>query len=181
MSVIYDGKSDEAQATLELSNLPIMRNIFVCVSDRQNVFSVYDSQIPFLLIAPNAGVPWWFSGLRIWYCQCHGGSGHCCGISLIPGPRTSACHGHGKKIKKLWWKILCPRPLVIAANKFIALAIPMIKSFYYPLKWFKLIWLTFLHLKKASLVSKNAPLLFVPSPSASEWNNLNECPETSTS
>uniref|UniRef100_A0A8D1NRS6 Epidermal growth factor receptor pathway substrate 15 n=1 Tax=Sus scrofa TaxID=9823 RepID=A0A8D1NRS6_PIG len=42
------------------------------------------------------GVPWWLSRLRIWHCHC-GGSSHCCGVGLIPGPGTSACLGHGQK------------------------------------------------------------------------------------
>ena len=34
------------------------------------------------------GMPWWPNGLGIQHC--HGcGLGHCCGVSLIPGPGTS--------------------------------------------------------------------------------------------
>ena len=40
--------------------------------------------------------PWWHSGLRIQHCHCCG-LGCCCGRRWIPGPRTSACHGCGKK------------------------------------------------------------------------------------
>ena len=33
-----------------------------------------------------SGVPRWLSGLRIWHC-------HCCGLGVLPGLGTSACHG----------------------------------------------------------------------------------------
>ena len=42
------------------------------------------------------GVPWWHSRLRIQCCHCCG-SDHCCGLGLIPGPRTSICHGSSQK------------------------------------------------------------------------------------
>ena len=44
------------------------------------------------------GVSLWHSQLRIWHCHCSG-SGHCCGMGLILGPGTSACHGCGQKGK----------------------------------------------------------------------------------
>ena len=45
------------------------------------------------------GVPWWLSGLSLWYCHCCG-SGHCSSVGLIPGPGTSTCRERGKKIIK---------------------------------------------------------------------------------
>ena len=41
----------------------------------------------------NLEVPWWYSSLRIQAC-------HCCGLGLIPGPRTSSCCRCGQKKKK---------------------------------------------------------------------------------
>ena len=41
-------------------------------------------------------IPWWLSGFRIGCChRC--GSGHCCGMGLIPGPGNAACCGSGQK------------------------------------------------------------------------------------
>ena len=40
------------------------------------------------------GVPLWLSGLRIQHC-------HCCGMSLVPGLRSSTCHGQGQKQQKI--------------------------------------------------------------------------------
>ena len=57
-------------------------------------------------------VPLWLSGLRIWHCH-YSGSDHCCGVGLIPGLGTFACHGHGQKKKKLNKKIKCHIPGVI--------------------------------------------------------------------
>ena len=37
-----------------------------------------------------AGVPWWWSGLRIRHCHCSS-LGCCCGTGLIPGPRIYTC------------------------------------------------------------------------------------------
>ena len=45
------------------------------------------------------GVPLRRSGLRIPLCHCYS-LGHCCGASLIPGPRTLTCCGQSKKEKK---------------------------------------------------------------------------------
>ena len=44
-----------------------------------------------------SGVPSWFRRLRT-HCHCCG-SGYSCGVGLIPGLETSACHEHGKKKK----------------------------------------------------------------------------------
>ena len=41
----------------------------------------------------------WHRSLRIQHCHCNG-SGHCCGMGLIPGLGTSICHGQAKKKKK---------------------------------------------------------------------------------
>ena len=42
------------------------------------------------------GISWWPRGLRIQCChRC--GSGHCCGMGLIPDPGTSACLRRSKK------------------------------------------------------------------------------------
>lgn len=41
----------------------------------------------------------WHSGLRIQHCQCIT-LGHCCGMSSVPDPGTSACLRHGRKKKK---------------------------------------------------------------------------------
>ena len=47
------------------------------------------------------GVSRWLNRLRILCC-------HCCGADLIPGPRTSICHGHGQKRKeRIKQKHLC--------------------------------------------------------------------------
>lgn len=45
------------------------------------------------------GVPRWLRGLRIWYCHCSG-MGHCYGMGLIPGPRTSCSQKKKKKEKE---------------------------------------------------------------------------------
>lgn len=45
------------------------------------------------------GICWWLSELKIWHCRCSG-SGQYCGMSSVPGPRTSACHENDKKKKK---------------------------------------------------------------------------------
>ena len=46
------------------------------------------------------GVAQWLSGLGIWCYHCYD-SDCWCGMGLIPGPRTSACHGHSQKIHKI--------------------------------------------------------------------------------
>lgn len=38
----------------------------------------------------------WLSGLKIQSCHCSG-SGCCPGVGLVPGPKTSTCHGCGQK------------------------------------------------------------------------------------
>ena len=47
------------------------------------------------------GVPWWFSGLRIWRCHCCG-LGHCCGTCSISGLGISACCRSGQKNKYIY-------------------------------------------------------------------------------
>ena len=42
------------------------------------------------------GVPWWPSGLRIWYCHCCD-SGQCCGVGSIPGLGVSTCLRYSQK------------------------------------------------------------------------------------
>ena len=55
----------------------------------------------------NLGFPLWLSRLRIQHCHCCE-SGCCCGVSSIPGPGASTCHGHGQfKIKKEWIFAIC--------------------------------------------------------------------------
>ena len=56
------------------------------------------------------GVPWWLSRLRIWHHLCCG-SGHYCGMSLIPDLGTSACCRSGQKemINKKIMKLGCRR------------------------------------------------------------------------
>ena len=45
------------------------------------------------------GVPWWFSGLRIW-CGHHCDSGYCCDMSSMPGLGTSAYFGRAPHTPK---------------------------------------------------------------------------------
>ena len=47
----------------------------------------------------SAGIPRRHSRLRTRHCHCSG-LGHCCGMSSIPGPGTSACHGCCQKRKR---------------------------------------------------------------------------------
>lgn len=47
---------------------------------------------------PSQGVPWWLSGLWIWYYHCCG-CGCCYGAGLIFGLGTSMCLRHGQKPK----------------------------------------------------------------------------------
>lgn len=42
------------------------------------------------------GIPFWLSGLRIWWCRCCS-MGHCCDVGLISASGTSPCHRHGQK------------------------------------------------------------------------------------
>lgn len=48
-----------------------------------------------LILKTEGEFPWWHSGLRFWHCHCCG-SGLSCSVGLIPGPRTSTCHGHSQ-------------------------------------------------------------------------------------
>ena len=41
----------------------------------------------------------WHIGLRIWHCH-FSGTGHYCGMGLIPGPGISTNHGHSQREKK---------------------------------------------------------------------------------
>ena len=52
------------------------------------------------------GVPWWYSGLRVWHCHCCG-SGHCCGASSVFGLGTSACCWHGQEKKSKHTRTHC--------------------------------------------------------------------------
>ena len=47
----------------------------------------------------NKGIPLWHSRLKIQHCHCSS-SDHCCGVRLISGLGTFACHRGGQKKKK---------------------------------------------------------------------------------
>ena len=45
------------------------------------------------------GIPLWKHGLKIRCCH-HSNSGRCHGMGSVPGPGTSACHGHGPPVPR---------------------------------------------------------------------------------
>ena len=56
------------------------------------VFLAIFSVIQYFFKNEVLGVRWWLKRLKIWFCHCSG-SGHCCGVYLIPG------HKHSQKKK----------------------------------------------------------------------------------
>ena len=48
-----------------------------------------------LLLKVLLGVPWWLSGLKIWWC-------HCCGVGLILAWEISHAGGKAKKKKEIY-------------------------------------------------------------------------------